>query len=160
MFGRIGKTHPNAGGKGISERPSSHADMSQSTGARAGWGPVQRAGEESPDEDDLQERLEALQDAECRAILSATSDAALSAKEVSTSCDIPKSTTYRKLNLLSDAGLLEEETRIRRTGKHTTVYRRAVDGLYVSVTDSGEFSLRCRYRRDDHHPTGPVDGDE
>jgi DNA-binding transcriptional ArsR family regulator len=134
--------------------------MSHSTGARAGWGPARRTGEEGPDDDHLQERLEALQDAECRAILSATSDAARSAMEVSTSCDIPKSTTYRKLNLLSDAGLLEEETRIRRTGKHTTVYRRAVDGLYVSVTDSGEFSLRCHYRRDDNRPIAPVDGDE
>jgi DNA-binding transcriptional ArsR family regulator len=102
--------------------------------------------EEIPDDDHMQEPLEALQDAECRAILSATSDAPLSAKEVSERCGLAQSTAYRKLDLLTDAGLLEERTRLRRTGKHTSEYRLAVDGVCLSVDDAGEFRLRLRRR--------------
>lgn len=47
------------------------------------------------------------------------------------------STTYRKLNRLSDAGLLEEGTAINLDGKHPTTYRRCVDTIAVTITDDG-----------------------
>lgn len=82
--------------------------------------------------------LEALDDEACRAILSATGDTPLSASELSEACDLPLSTTYRKLDMLTDAGLLSEGIRIRRSGKHASEYRRAVDEVRIAVgTDSG-----------------------
>jgi DNA-binding transcriptional ArsR family regulator len=100
------------------------------------------------DETTIQALLEALNDPDCRDILDATSDVALTAAEVSETCDIPLSTTYRKLDHLTDAGLLEEGTRIRNSGKHTSEYRRLVESVIVSLTPSGETALHVANRRD------------
>lgn len=88
-------------------------------------------------EDNIQELLDVLDDPGCRDILDATSDTALSANEVSETCDLPLSTTYRKLELLTEVGLLEERTRVRRSGKHPNEYVRAVTKVVISL-DSGE----------------------
>ncbi|AQL44339.1 hypothetical protein BV210_17160 [Halorientalis sp. IM1011] len=89
----------------------------------------------------IQSVLDALHDADCRAILDATSRDALSANEVSDACDLPLSTTYRKLELLTDAGLLEERTRICTTGKHSSEYVRTVEDVVVTLGTSGEMGL-------------------
>lgn len=83
------------------------------------------------------ELLGALRDEGCRAILDATSDAALSASELSEARDLPLSTAYRKLDRLTEAGLLEERTRIGTAGKHTSEYVCLVDDVVVSITDGG-----------------------
>jgi DNA-binding transcriptional ArsR family regulator len=88
-------------------------------------------------EDRIQELLDVLNDPGSRDILDATSDTALSANEVSETCDLPLSTTYRKLELLTSVGLLEERTRVRRSGKHPNEYVRAVTRVVISL-DSGE----------------------
>lgn len=85
--------------------------------------------------------LDALQDPDCRAILEATSEAARSANELSEECDVPLSTAYRKLDLMTDAGLLTECTRIRRSGKHASEYVRCVEDVHISVADDGELDL-------------------
>jgi len=85
------------------------------------------------EERDVQELLEVLEDADCRAIIGATDRDALSAKEISERCDLPLSSTYRKLDRLTDAGLLEERTRIRRSGKHPSEYVRVVEAVVVSL---------------------------
>jgi predicted transcriptional regulator len=69
----------------------------------------------------LGEVLAALDDADCRAIIRSL-DEPLSAGEVSDRCDIPSSTAYRKLDLLSEANLLSEATQVRPDGHHTTLY--------------------------------------
>lgn len=109
--------------------------------------PVEIPGRSTPetvveDADAVQEVLDALDDAGCRAILDATSDDALSATELSEACDLPLSTTYRKLDVLAGAGLLEERTRIRRSGKHLSEYARLVEEVVVSIDDGGEMELR------------------
>ena len=81
--------------------------------------------------------LDALDDPTCRRLLRATGETALSASELSERCDVPLSTTYRKLELLTEVGLLDERIRIRRSGKHTSEYRRRVDDVLVSVHDDG-----------------------
>ncbi|MFB6082851.1 MAG: helix-turn-helix domain-containing protein [Halorientalis sp.] len=95
--------------------------------------------------------LDALDDADCRAILIATGEEALSASEVSEVCDLPLSTTYRKLDLLTDAGLLEEQMRLCTTGKHSSEYVRAVEDVVVSLGASGEMGLEVTQH------TGPAD---
>lgn len=95
-----------------------------------------------------QRLLDALEDRGCRAILDVTSDEALSANEVSETCDLPLSTTYRKLDLLTEVGLLEERTRIRQSGKHASEFYRAVEDVLVSLGTHGGISLRVIHRED------------
>lgn len=82
----------------------------------------------------LQDVLDALDDPDCRAILERL-DTPMAAKELSEACDIPQSTTYRKLDLLSDASLVEERMAIRADGRHTTRYVADFDEIRLSLTD-------------------------
>ncbi len=97
----------------------------------------------------IRDILNALNTSDCRRILDATSTEALSASEVSDACGLPLSTTYRKLDLLTDAGLLEERTRIRLSGHHTSEYLHVVKDVTISVARNGEMELLVS-RRD--HP--------
>lgn len=97
-------------------------------------------------EQSIQKLLFVLDDADCRAILNATSDTALSASEVSETCELPLSTAYRKLDLLSSADLLDERTRIRRSGKHASEYSRSVSNIVISITPRGEIELEVSHR--------------
>ncbi|WP_236045040.1 winged helix-turn-helix domain-containing protein [Haloarcula nitratireducens] len=95
----------------------------------------------------VQQLLDALDDADCRAILDATREQALTVKEVSEAHDLPLSTTYRKLDLLTEAGLLEERTRIRQSGKHANEYARLVDDVVISLGPRGETEVRVSQRK-------------
>lgn len=101
---------------------------------------------------EVQALLDALDDPACRAILVETGDASLSASELSAACDLPLSTTYRKLDALTDAELLEERTRIQRSGKHASEYSRRVEDVVVSVGE--EVALLVSDRED---PDAPAD---
>jgi hypothetical protein len=94
----------------------------------------------APDEPDTQTVLDALDDQDCRTIL-ATLDEPLTAQEVSAACDVPLSTTYRKLELLSDATLVEESTEIRADGQHATIYRTAFEVVAVALEADRSFSV-------------------
>jgi DNA-binding transcriptional ArsR family regulator len=104
------------------------------------------------DADDVQALLAALQDPDCRCILTETDDEPRSTSELSAACDLPLSTTYRKLDLLTEAGLLREGTRIRRSGKHTSEYSRAVDDVVVSVDVDDGIELKVAARADAESP--------
>ncbi len=79
--------------------------------------------------------LSALHDEDCRELLAATTEDCLTAKELIGKCEIPKSTIYRKLDLLTDAGLLEECIRISTDGTHASEYCRAFEDITITVTD-------------------------
>ncbi len=76
----------------------------------------------------IQAVLDALEDPACRTIVE-TVETPMTASEISDACDIPLSTTYRKLDLLTEATLLEEQTEIREDGHHTTRYVLAVESV-------------------------------
>ena len=97
--------------------------------------------EGAPPEGDLQVVLDALDDPACRTILRAIGPEALTANECSEACGLALSTTYRKLELLTESGLVEERLRIRRDGKHANQYLRRFDGLTVRVVDDGELDV-------------------
>lgn len=82
----------------------------------------------------LDDVLAALDDADCRAIVRAL-DEPLSAGEVSDRCDIPSSTAYRKLDLLTEAELLREATEIRPDGHHTTLYDVDFERVVIALED-------------------------
>lgn len=100
------------------------------------------------DEAQVQTVLDALHDDDCRAVLDATTEEALSANELSSACGLSLSTTYRKLDVLTEAGLLEERTRIHPDGKHASEYRRAVEDVVVSAGVDGGFELTISMRSD------------
>ena len=81
--------------------------------------------------------LDALADDAARTIVAALSEPK-TASDLSEECDIPLSTTYRKLEMLTDASLLEESTDIRRDGQHTTRYTVSFDSVTISLTDRGD----------------------
>lgn len=89
--------------------------------------------------------LGALKDEDCRAILAATSDGTRTANELSESCDLALSTAYRKLDQLTETGLLDEQLRISRNGKHTSEYARSIENLHVSMGTDIELSVTHRH---------------
>lgn len=87
----------------------------------------------------LQDVLDALDDADCRAILRETAQP-MTAPELSNACDIPKSTLYRKLTLLARASLVRERDTINPQGGRTTHYERDFDTVTISMDDD-DFSV-------------------
>jgi DNA-binding Lrp family transcriptional regulator len=71
------------------------------------------------------------------AILGATDDAK-SVKRLSSDLDIPIATCYRRVEELTEAGLLELDDRILSDEhRRTNVYRRKVDEVTVQFTEEG-----------------------
>ncbi|MFC3959352.1 ArsR/SmtB family transcription factor [Halovivax cerinus] len=95
---------------------------------------------------DVDDVVGAFDDPACRQVLEATSDEARSAKEIAESADLALSTTYRKLDQLSDAGLLEEGLRIRRSGNHTAEYAARLDEFVLTVSPEDGVQLRTADR--------------
>lgn len=112
--------------------------MSGDSTAVAVAGPAEPA---EPERDRLQTVLDALGDADCQAILRAVGSAALTANECSDACNLPLSTAYRKLELLTEAGLVDERLRIRRDGKHANQYRRRVEAVTIEVPADGDLDV-------------------
>ncbi|QAU13929.1 ArsR family transcriptional regulator [Halorubrum sp. BOL3-1] len=90
-----------------------------------------------PEPPPVEEVLDALADDAARRIVAALTEPK-TASELSEECDIPLSTTYRKLEKLTDAALLSESTDIRRDGQHTARYSVSFDAVTVSVDDGAE----------------------
>lgn len=93
-------------------------------------------GSEGANHIEAEAALDALNDPDCRTLLEATTEVALTARELIERCGIPRSTTYRKVEQLTEAGLLEEEVRISPDGKHASEYRRAFEDIVVSISPS------------------------
>lgn len=83
---------------------------------------------------DLETVLDALDDEDCRAIIESL-EGPMTAAEISDRADIPTSTTYRKLDRLTEAMLLAEGTEVRSDGHHTTRYRIDFSAVEVALSD-------------------------
>lgn len=90
--------------------------------------------------DELQSVLNALDDTDARTIIQSLEEP-MTASEISERCDIPLSTTYRKLDLLTDAALLTEGTAIRADGHHATTYEVAFEAVRVLLTETRDFEV-------------------
>lgn len=95
---------------------------------------------EDEDDPDIEMILRALEDDDCRAIVEQLEDP-MTASDLSESCDIPMSTIYRKLDLLSDSTLLSELTEVRSDGHHTTRYEIAFEELRLLLSDDHSLEL-------------------
>jgi DNA-binding IclR family transcriptional regulator len=63
----------------------------------------------------------------------------MTASELSDAAELPLSTTYRKLDLLSAASLLDERTEIREGGHHTTRYVIDFEAVRVAFDEDRDF---------------------
>ena len=84
--------------------------------------------------------LEALADPDCRALL-AVMDRPLTTAELSEESDIPLSTTYRKLDRLEEATLIDEQLEIREDGRHTARYTPYFDRIELVRTKEQDLDL-------------------
>ena len=91
-------------------------------------------------EPELEPVLSSLVDEDSRTIICHLNDP-LTAGELSEAADIPLSTTYRKLDRMVDASLLEELTEIRPGGRHTTRYRVDFENVQVSLGEDCSFDV-------------------
>jgi len=100
------------------------------------------ADEEEPD---LQEVLDALDDPDCRTIVSILEEP-MTASEISDASDIPLSTTYRKIERLEEAQLLYEGTEIRSDGQHASTYEVSFEEVVIRLTEQREFDTEIARR--------------
>lgn len=84
--------------------------------------------------------LDALDDDDCRRIIR-TLEQSMTASEVSETCDIPRSTAYRKLELLSEASLVAEEVELRSDGHHTTRYLLDFETVHLELDEDRDLGV-------------------
>lgn len=83
--------------------------------------------------------LDALSDETSRQILSALTEPTTAA-DLAEDCEIPSSTVYRKLDVLTRAGLVTERIILKPGYGRCNVYERNFEHVAISVED-GEFSV-------------------
>lgn len=88
----------------------------------------------------VQTVLTSLTDEDCRRILEVLTEP-MSAREIAETCEIPLSTTYRKLNALSESSLVSEQLDVSDPGKHTTRYKADFDTVTVELNDDGAIQV-------------------
>jgi len=89
-----------------------------------------------------------LADPTVRTILARTSQEPMSATTLCDHCESSKATVYRRLDDLSDLGLVSAQTLPDLDGgHHRTVYRATLSRITVTVRD-GEIDLEVRERED------------
>ena len=89
---------------------------------------------------ELQDILDALDDPDCRSIIQIL-DEPMTADQIAEAADVPLSTTYRKLDLLTEASLLEEGTEIRPDGQHASRYTVSFDEVIIGLAENREFDV-------------------
>lgn len=94
-------------------------------------------GDDSPDLDTV---LGALQDDDCRTILSELTEPR-TARELLDRCDIPRSTLYRKLDRLAEATLVREGTEIREDGSHANRYQLNFEEILITRDTNVEIEI-------------------
>ena len=99
---------------------------------------------EAPDPEEV---FELLGDAYVRSILAETYEEPMSAKELSEQCGMSLPTVYRRVEDLTDHGLLLERTQIVADGHHYTTYVANLEGVTVDLTPEG-FRVNVTRRED------------
>ena len=84
---------------------------------------------------DSQQVINPLADSACRSIIEKV-DEPLTAKEVSEKCSLALSTTYRKLDRLTNASLLETQIEIHPDGRHLAQYQLAFTEITIHFDDA------------------------
>lgn len=81
-----------------------------------------------------------------KTILKETTQKPMSAAELTEACAASRATVYRRLEELTDRGLLVEQTRPDPEGHHHTVYAASLDRVVIDFVD-GEFEVTVMKRQ-------------
>lgn len=100
---------------------------------------------DSPDPDDV---FQALEDRTCREIITELKEPKTVA-EIAESCEIPLSTTYRKVERLDEASLVTEQTELRRKGHHRARYQVSFATIIVLLAQDHSLELEIERPRSD-----------
>ncbi|MFB6223777.1 MAG: helix-turn-helix domain-containing protein [Haloarcula sp.] len=100
------------------------------------------ADEETPE---LQTVLDALDDEDCRAIVSVLEEP-LTASEISDRSGVPLSTTYRKLELLTESSLLHEGVEVRSDGQHASRYAIDFEEVVIGLDEDRALTVDISHR--------------
>ncbi|SDJ80783.1 Helix-turn-helix domain-containing protein [Halovenus aranensis] len=92
------------------------------------------------DDPELEPLLDALHDEDCRKIVAVLTEP-MTADEIAEATEIPLSTTYRKLDKLTEATLLEEGVEIRPDGQHANQYVLAFEAVSLGLSEDNEFEV-------------------
>ncbi|SDL02437.1 MULTISPECIES: winged helix-turn-helix domain-containing protein [Natronorubrum] len=96
------------------------------------------ASESTPSAEEI---CSALDDPDCREIIRNLEEP-MTASELTKRCEIPQSTLYRKLELLTDSTLLEESTEIRQDGHHASKYAVAFDEITLVLDEDRSLAVQ------------------
>jgi predicted transcriptional regulator len=72
----------------------------------------------------------------------------MSASQLSEACDASTATVYRRIDDLTDLGLLEESINVRPDGNHHSVYRATLTRFSLELED-GEFTTEVECESED-----------
>ncbi|AZQ15283.1 winged helix-turn-helix domain-containing protein [Halorubrum sp. PV6] len=89
----------------------------------------------------IERLLNALSAETTREILTTLSEP-MTVAELVAECDISSSTVYRRLNLLSDIGVVEEQIVVNGDGEQCSRYERNIERFSVSVGEDGQLTAR------------------
>lgn len=103
----------------------------------------------------LGELLDVLSDEYARDILAATSIRPMSAQQLADECEMSKPTVYRRVERLQSYGLLDEQTKVRTSNNHYSVYTATLSGVSIEL-DGGSFEAAVT-RTDDESFAGEQD---
>ncbi|POG54308.1 ArsR/SmtB family transcription factor [Haloferax marisrubri] len=95
--------------------------------------------------------LDLLSDEYARDILAATSTKPMSAQELADECEMSKPTVYRRVERLQAYGLLDEQTEIRTSNNHYSVYTATLSEFSVAL-DDGSFESSLTRTDDESFP--------
>lgn len=100
------------------------------------------ADEETPE---LTTVLDALDDEDCRRIVSVLEEP-MTASEIAEASGVPLSTTYRKLDILTESSLLYEGVEVRSDGQHASRYAIDFEEVVIGLNDGQEFEVDIAHR--------------
>jgi DNA-binding transcriptional ArsR family regulator len=98
--------------------------------------------EETPE---LTTVLDALDDDDCRRIVSVLEEP-MTASEIAEASGVPLSTTYRKLDILTESSLLYEGVEVRSDGQHASRYAVDFEEVVIGLNDDQEFEVDIAHR--------------
>lgn len=93
----------------------------------------------------LEDVLDALDDEDCRKIVSVLEEP-MTASDIAEESGVPLSTTYRKLELLTEASLLHEGVEVRPDGQHASRYSVSFEDVVISLDEERTFEVEISHR--------------